>query len=216
MSETTTQGRHSNSGGFTLIELMAVIAIIGMVFAIGLPRLNRSKMRALETEAESIAASLDYARQRAIMTRVPHRLLIDLAEGAYRVEWLVGEERAGEATSAGDSDESGFGGTDLYAAMNDDEESIDFHPPTREERDYHPIPNRKLGSFSWLGDTQYFVGLDSAAGWTEGGDIEIVFDAAGTTELARLEIADAAENHLTLEIEPLFDRVRRREGGARS
>lgn len=216
MSETTTQRRPASSNGFTLIELMAVIAIIGMVFAIGLPRLNRSKLRALETEAESIAASLDYARQRAIMTRVPHRLLIDLAEGGYRVEWLVAEERAGEATSADDSDPSGFDALDPYGTSSDGEESIDLHPPTREERDYYPIPNRKLGSFSWLGDAQYFVGVDSAAGWIESGDIEIVFDASGTTEFARLEIADAADNHLTLEIEPLFDRVRRREGGARS
>ena len=86
----------------------------------------------------------------------------------------------------------------------------------RDERDYYPIPNRQLGSFTWLDDSRYFVGLDSSSGWIEGGEIEIVFDADGTTEYLLLEIADASDHHLTPEIEPLLDRVRRREGAARS
>ncbi len=215
MNQRTTERSIAATSGFTLIEIMAVIAIIGMVFAIGLPRLNRSKMRALETEAESIAASLEFARQRAIMTRVPHRVLIDLAEGGYRIEWLVGEERAFSAIS-GESSDLGSGSLDTATATDTGETKIDLHPPAREERDYYPIPNRQLGAFTWLDDAQYFVGLDSSNGWIEGGDAEIVFDADGTTEMARLEIADSADNHLTLEIAPLFDRVRRREGGARS
>jgi type II secretion system protein H len=216
MNERGTRGRRRERSGFTLIEIMAVIAIIGMVFAIGLPRLNSSKIRALETEAESIAASLEFARQRAIMTGVPHRLLVDLEDGGYRIEWLVDEDRAFAAVR----DDDFFDDDDLDQSLDgisaDSEESIDFHPPTKASRDYYPIPSRQLGSFTWLDDARYFVGLDSSGGWIEGGDIEIVFDADGTTEFARLEIADDADNHLTLEIEPLFDRVRRRAGGARS
>jgi type II secretion system protein H len=205
------------ASGFTLIELMAVIAIIGMVFAIGIPRLSASKTRALRNDAESIAASLDFARQRAIMTGVRHRVLIDLAEGGYRIEWYVDEDRATEAIR-GDEGEFGADDLDLASAGYDDQgvEHIDFHPPRRDERDFYPIPNRQLGSFTWLDDARYFVGLDSSSGWIESGDVEIVFDADGTTEYAQLEIADTDDNHLTLEIEPLLDRVRRREGGARS
>jgi type II secretion system protein H len=207
----------SATSGFTLIEIIAVIAIMGMVFAIGIPRLSTSKLRGLRIEAESIAASLEFARQRAIMTGVPHRVLIDLAEGGYRIEWLVDEARAFEAIrDTGDefaaSDfESETGGYDDQGAQ-----LIDFHPPSHDERDFYPIPNRQLGSFTWLDDSRYFVGLDSSSGWIEGGDVEIVFDADGTTEYSLLEIADASDNHLTLEIEPLLDRVRRREGAARS
>ena len=204
-------------GGFTLIEMIAVIAIMGMVFAIGIPRLSRSQLRGLKTEAESIAASLEFARQRAIMTGVPHRVLIDLEEGGYRIEWLVTEERAFAAVDAGgsESDPGGFeeNGRD---SENGAGELIDFYPPTHDERDYYPIPNRQLGSFTWLDDSRYFVGLDSASGWIEGGDVEISFDVDGTTEYASLEIADSDENHLTLEIEPILDVVRRRSGGARS
>ena len=203
--------------GFTLIEIIAVIAIMTMVFAIGIPRLSTSQLRALRQEAESVASSLEFARQRAIMTGVPHRVLIDLEEGGYRIEWLVTESRAFAANSedSRDRDSSDFGS--LYGDSGaDSEETIDFHPPQRNERDYYPIPIRQLGSFTWLDDSRYFVGLDSPNGWIEGGDVEISFDVDGTTVYTRLEIADADDNHLTLEIEPLLDRVRRRNGRARS
>ena len=208
--------------GFTLIEIIAVVAIFGMVFALGIPRLNSSKLRQLQNEAETIAASLEFARQRAIMSGVPHRVLIDLENGAYRTEWWVTEQEASAAL--GDSGGSSFdfdlnedpgpgalGQADTY----DSGSPLDLYPPEREERDYYPVPNRQLGAFTWLGDALYFVGLDGSSGWVEGGEIQIVFDADGTTEFARLELADVDENHLTLEIEPLLDRVRRREGAAR-
>lgn len=199
-----------------MLEIIAVIAIIGMAYAIGIPRLSTSKLRGLRSEAESIAASLEFARQRAIMTGVPHRVLIDLEEGGYRIEWLVDEERAFEAirdaggefaTSDFDQNRGGPG--------NEGTQLIDFYPPARDERDYYPIANRQLGSFTWLDDTRYFVGLDSSSGWIEGGDVEIVFDADGTSEYTLLELADASDHHLTLVVEPLLDRVRRRDGAAR-
>jgi type II secretion system protein H len=211
------RSRFSATSGFTLIEIIAVIAIMGMVFAIGIPRLSTSKLRGLRIEAESIAASLEFARQRAIMTGIPHRLLIDLAEGGYRIEWLVDEARAFEAIrDTGDEFVTSDIESDRDALDDRGVPQIDFHPPNNDERDYYPIPNRQLGSFTWLDDSRYFVGLDSSSGWIEGGDVEIVFDADGTTEYILLELADASENHMTLEIEPLLDRVRRREGAARS
>ncbi len=217
MNRSTQNFRDSATRGFTLIEIIAVIAIMGMVFAIGIPRLSTSKLRGLRTEAESIAASLEFARQRAIMTGIPHRVLIDLEEGGYRVEWLVDEDRAFEAISDADVEfaASDFD-QDLDNPDNGGADLIDFHPPVRDERDYYPIPNRQLGSFTWLDDSRYFVGLDSSSGWIEGGEVEIVFDADGTTEYLLLEIADSSDHHLTLEVEPLLDRVRRREGAARS
>ena len=213
MNLRTQTSRHSATRGFTLIEIIAVIAIMGMVFAIGIPRLSTSKVRELRSEAEGIAASLEFARQRAIMTGVPHRVFIDLAEGGYRIEWLVDEARAFEAVADADIE---FADSIDDGPRDQNPQLIDFYPPTRDQRDYYPIPSRQLGSFTWLADARYFVGLDSSSGWIEGGDVEIVFDADGTTEYSLLEIADASDNHLTLEIEPLLDRVRRREGAARS
>jgi len=198
--------------GFTLIEMMAVVAIMAMVFAIGAPQLRSSKFRILRDEAETIAASLEFARQRAVMTGAPHRLLIDLEEGAYRVEWYTTEEQA-------------------FAKIRNDEEvpalseridildetgPLDLRPPARSEREYYPVSHRKLGTFNWIDDATYFVGLKSPGGWSESGDAWIVFQSDGTTENTLLEMADADDNHLTLEIEPMLDRVRTRRGGARS
>lgn len=142
------------------------------------------------------------------MTGIPHRVLIDLEEGGYRVEWLVTEERAFAAVTESETD-SGENEREGNALL-------DFYPPAHAERDYYPIPNRQLGTFTWLDDSRYFVGLESVSGWIEGGDVEISFDVDGTTEYASLELADSDENHLTLEIEPILDVVRRRIGGARS
>lgn len=210
------------TSGFTLIEMMAVIAIIGMVFAIGVPRLSSSRWRALGNAGESIAASLEYARQRAVVTGVPHRVFINLEDGGWRVEWLVREDQALAAVTEESSD---AGAPGLGAALgakpgskgsDDRDPPIDLHPPVADDRDYHPIPNRQLGSFTWLDEQLYFVGLESASGWIEGGNVQIVFEADGTTEHTLLEIADADERHMTLEIEPLLDRIRRRDGMARS
>lgn len=201
--------------GFTLIEMMAVVVIMGLIFAAGIPRLGSSKIRVLKRESESIASSLEFARQRAVMTGTPHRLFVDLVDGGYRVEWLVSEERAFSSTGGGDDsfDFSALGDT---SDPGDEEERLDLRPPPREEREFYPVPNRQLGAFTWIDDALYFVGLDSPSGWIEGGDVAIVFQADGTTEFSLLEIADADDNHMTLEIEPLLDRIRRRIGPARS
>lgn len=208
--------------GFTLIEMIAVVAIIAMIFALGVPRLSSSRWRALGNAADDVAASLEFARQRAIMTGVPHRVLVDLEDGGWRVEWLVAEQRA-NGLAAGDEGGGGFplagglaglGGAD-GAGEFDERAPIDLHPPERDDVDYYPVPS-KLGQFTWLDDSLYFVGLEGASGWIEGGDVQIVFDADGTTDLALLELADAEDRHMTLEIEPLLERIRRREGAARS
>ena len=217
----------SRPPGFTLIEMMAVIALIGMIFALGVPRLSSSRWRALGQAGESIAASLEFARQRAVMTGVPHRVLINLEDGGWRVEWLVRENEAFAAVDEADGESEGPGGPGLAGGLlarpgdggdhePDPDAPIDLHPPVADDRDYHPIPNRQLGSFSWLDEQLYFVGLESASGWIEGGEVQIVFEADGTTEHTLLEIADADERHMTLEIEPLLDRIRRRDGPARS
>lgn len=206
------RARGRSTSGFSLIEMMAVVAIIAMVFAIGAPRLGGSKLRILKAEAENLATSLDFARQRAVMTATPHRLFIDLEDGGYRIEWLASEREAFEALAA-NHEELRFEGAS--GPQDDPNAPLDLHPPPRAERDFQPVPQREFGSFQWVDDAVYFVGLSSASGWIEGGDVVIGFEADGTTEYSLLEIADADDNHLTLEIEPLLERVRRREGKAR-
>ncbi len=202
--------------GFTLIEMMAVVAIIVMVFSIGIPMLGGSDWDPLEDEAETLAERMRFARQRAIMTGIPHRVFVDLEDGFYRVEWYVSETRAAGGGGGGGLDFGALLGIDAGGDAGDSEALLDFVPASREERAYYPIPSREMGSDRWLDEALYFVGVDGSSGWVESGDYSIVFYVDGTTDPALLELADADDNHLTLEIEPILDRVRVRAGGARS
>lgn len=211
--------RGARRAGFTLIEIIAVAAIIAMILGIGIPRLGRSGYDALGGAAEELAQSLRFARQRAVMTGVPHRVLIDLEEGGYRIEWFVDDGRA-----FGTGDEGGDGGGGLFAALlgggSDDEGSsdavLDLTPRRTGERSFHPIPHASMGDFRWLDEDLYFVGIDGATGWVEGGDYALVFYEDGTTDPARVELADAEDRRLTLLLEPILERVHVRPGEARS
>jgi prepilin-type N-terminal cleavage/methylation domain-containing protein len=207
---------NTRRAGFTLIEIMAVVAIMMMITVVGLPRIGNNAWDPLEDEAENIAQTLRFARQRAIMTGTPHRLLIDLEEGGYQIEWMVTEDRAFGESSGGGGGFAGalFGGDGGNNA--DDEGVIDFTPPRKAERDYYPIPHRRMGTFHWLDDSLFFVGIESDAGWAEGGDYAIVFYVDGTTDSALVELSDSEDHHLTLAIEPILQQVRLFKGGARS
>ena len=204
------------ASGFTLIEIVAVVAIFAMVFGIAIPRLGGSSFDPLENEAENLAQSLRFARQRAVMTGIPHRLLIDLEEGGYRVEWYVTQERAFDQPAAREF-------MDAFSADSapdgqDPDDPLSLSPKRSAERSYHPIPHTDMGKFRWLDEGLYFVGIEGTTGWIEGGDYSIVFFEDGTTDPLLLEVADAnaKDRRMTLELEPILNRVRTREGRARS
>ncbi|MHB9101487.1 MAG: GspH/FimT family pseudopilin [Sulfuricella sp.] len=54
------------AGGFTLVEILVVVAIIGIVLAIASVNLLPDDRRTLETEAERVALLFDLARDSAI------------------------------------------------------------------------------------------------------------------------------------------------------
>lgn len=53
--------------GFNLIELMAVLAIVGIVIAVGVPQLNSTIARGnISAEANRLMASINFARSQAV------------------------------------------------------------------------------------------------------------------------------------------------------
>ena len=96
MRPTRIQARQARRGGagFTLIEMLAVVAIFALVASFVMPNIGALRDRKLRAQAQQIAAHLELGRQRAVMTGVPHRLLLDLDEAAYRLEWFASEAEA--------------------------------------------------------------------------------------------------------------------------
>ena len=86
--------REKRRVGFTLLELLAVLLIGALLMSFVVPSFSTLNSRALRQDAERIVAIADLGRQRAVVTGIPHRMVIDLDNGSYTLEWM---------TSAGES-----------------------------------------------------------------------------------------------------------------
>ena len=71
--------------GFSLVELILVITIMGILAWIAYPRLTATTEIKLDAAARRVAADLRYAQNRSIGTRVVHGLLFDTAAERYTV-----------------------------------------------------------------------------------------------------------------------------------
>jgi prepilin-type N-terminal cleavage/methylation domain-containing protein len=80
------QGMRSDRG-FTLVELLIVLAMIGIISAIAIPSLSSSTERnAVWTASEQIGTQIRQARLKAITRNTPFRVAFDCpAAGQYRV-----------------------------------------------------------------------------------------------------------------------------------
>lgn len=201
---------HSRPTGFTLIELIAVVLILGLAMSLVVPNLSATRAGRLRDQARQVAHRLETARQRAITSGVPHRLFIDLESGTMRVEWWVDEDRA-YGTEEAEEDEQDDAAVVAAREELDLSGPIPMSPPKGLEAEFHPIAGA-FGRDTRLDDDYYFVGLDTEAGWFESGTVEIVFGSDGVTEYAVIKLADAWDNTISLEIEPLIELVHIREG----
>lgn len=78
--------RKPTTGGFTLVEMMIVIAIIGMMLAVGTYTLRNLTRANLREGAAGTSAAMRFAFDRALMTGAYVRLAIDLEHSRMWLE----------------------------------------------------------------------------------------------------------------------------------
>lgn len=182
---------------FTLIEMMAVVAIFALLAAFVAPQIGRITGRGLQRSAHDVGSQLQLARERAILTGTPHRLLVDLESQGYRLEqWTT------EALATGREEEE-----EVPVVIVGGQTPIELSAPRDSERDWHPLAGR-LGSFAWLEDGLRFTGIERAGDFVETGDVGIVFAWDGTTDPTVIGLADEGERRIEVDVLPLADAVR--------
>jgi general secretion pathway protein H len=80
----------SNRSGFTLIELMLVILLLGMMAGLVTPLLSGFDPDRLKSSAGRLAGTVKYLYNEAAMTGMEHRLTFDFDQEAYYAEKVNG------------------------------------------------------------------------------------------------------------------------------
>lgn len=76
----------NKSRGYTLIELLIVIALMGIMASLILPRFNPSIHEELVAAAQIVSADLTYARSLAVTNNSTYRWTFDIAQNRYVLE----------------------------------------------------------------------------------------------------------------------------------
>jgi prepilin-type N-terminal cleavage/methylation domain-containing protein len=75
--------RRGSRRGFSLIEILVVVVLIGLMMAIVVPRFRASQWTKSREAADQLARDLEAARSRALATRSIVRIVVDPATGTY-------------------------------------------------------------------------------------------------------------------------------------
>jgi len=187
-------GAPRQRAAFTLIEMLAVVAIFALLAAFVAPNLGVVTSRRLQQQAEQLRAELELARQRTVVTGIQHRLAIDLGRGSYRLEWLVTQaESIGEPEAQPELDLRGSAPIPMAA-------------PPELAREFRPLPGM-FGRDTEIEESLRFLSVETPGGSIGEGEAFVVFERDGTASPTEIILADEDDHALALEVQPLAEAV---------
>ncbi len=187
----------SRTAAFTLIEMIAVGLLMALVAAVVLPNMGfRSAQNTLEA-AESVAALLEFGRARAVMTGLPHRVVVDFEQQRY---WL--EAKRLDAPDPLFEDAAG-----TEPVRWSEQETLPLVAPKRVDDGFV----RATGP-SGRGYTPptgvWFRTLETAEGPIDRGQVFLPFAWDGSTEGISIWLEGDGGHQVLLEVAPLADQIR--------
>ena len=177
--------------------MIAVVAIFALLVAVVAPNLGRLSGRTLREAADDLAARLELARQRTVVTGIPHRLWIDLDAASYRLEWVAGEVEEPTLVQPARPAELDLRG----------ETPLPLEAPRDATLAFRPLPGI-LGRDEVLAESLTFRGVETPAGFTDRGEVAIEFAPDGTSDSTTVILDDESGHGLLIDVLPLAEAVR--------
>ncbi len=92
--------RPGHRGGFTFIELIAVLVVLGIASAIAIPSLSTVTTTRAAAAQRQIVRDLTFARERAIASGTLHRVVFNAGTNSYALYTVAGTNPAGTTQTA--------------------------------------------------------------------------------------------------------------------
>lgn len=177
-------------GGFTLIEILAVVVILLLIAVVVIPRASGVTSRAALDDGQQFAAAVDFARGQALAAGRAHRVAIDLDGAAY---WIEAHPPSAEPEP-----------TLAWAEL--DPLPLDA-PRTESADDFAPLPGT-LGEPTLLRAAVRFAAVETESGAVESGLAAIEFAPDGATAAARVWLQSGGEARVHVDVAALADPTR--------
>ena len=126
---------YGTESGFTLLELLIVVIIVGILAGVALPQFSNMTRRARQSEAQNMLGSILtaealYYNENGVFTNTMARLLVDLPAESANEHWnyavTAGDNTVGPVgvTATGDAGSPAAGMTVIGTLINDGTRTI--------------------------------------------------------------------------------------------